>query len=54
MIGIQNYELFQLYQNEDCHLVILMIYHIFYMMAKFYGFTCTFLDQGYQSESWYV
>ena len=21
-------------------------YHVFYMMAKFYGFTCTFLDSG--------
>ena len=27
-------------------MVILMLYHVFYMITKFYGFTCTLLDSG--------
>ena len=29
-----------------CHLVILMLYHLFYILINLYGFTCTLFDSG--------
>ncbi len=54
LLEVENYELFELNQNEDCNLVIHMLYDVFYMIIKFYGLLVPFWIQGCQSESWYA